>query len=229
MNGIPSGSPAARGRDKALLTVNEVYSSLQGESSFAGRPCIFVRLTGCALRCQWCDSEFTFYEGRRRPVGDVFRQVVSYGVPLVEVTGGEPLLQDNVHLLIAELLDEGLTVLVETGGDQDISKVDERAVVIMDVKCPGSGMMEKMDWDNIRRLRPHHEVKFVLRDRGDYEWARDTLSRHRLAERCSVLMGCVHGELEPSDLAEWIVEDRLPVRFQMQMHKMIWHPEERRR
>ena len=219
-------------REKSVaphLKVNEIYATLQGESSYAGLPSVFVRLTGCALRCVWCDSEFSFYEGTRQSIEEVLQQVRSHGLPLVEITGGEPLLQPGVHPLIRSLLDEGRTVLIETGGDQDISRADPRAVVIMDIKCPGSGMQERMDWLNIERLLPHHEVKFVVKDRSDFEWAKGILARHRLAERCRVLMGCVFGDLEPCELAAWILEDRLPVRFQLQMHKVIWAPEERRR
>jgi 7-carboxy-7-deazaguanine synthase len=221
-----TAAPAAR---EPSLVVNEVYASVQGESSYAGVPCAFLRLTGCALRCTWCDSEFTFYQGRRRLVADVLKELRAFGLPLVEVTGGEPLLQKAVHPLITALLDEGRTVLVETGGDQDISAVDPRAVVIMDVKAPGSGMADKMDWGNLDRLRPHHEVKFVLADRADYEWARDLIRAKALHERARLLMGCVFGVLEPRDLAGWILEDRLPVRCQLQRHTLIWQPTERRR
>lgn len=214
---------------EATLQVNEIYASIQGESSFAGRPCAFVRLTGCALRCVWCDSTFTFHEGRRQTVASVLDEVRATGLPLVEVTGGEPLLQPNVHGLIRVLCDEGRTVLVETGGDQDISAVDPRAIVIMDVKCPGSGMMDRMDRANLDRLLPHHEVKFVLAGRADYEWARTLIRDRRLDARCAVLVGCVFEALTPADLAAWIVEDRLPVRFQIQLHKIVWDPNERRR
>ena len=211
------------------LTVNEVYASVQGESSFAGLPCVFIRLTGCALRCVWCDSEFTFTQGTRRTIDDVLAEVRGHHLPLVEVTGGEPLLQKNVHVLIGALLDEGKTVLLETGGDQDISAVDPRAVVIMDAKCPGSGMMDRMDWANLDRLRPHHEVKFVIADRADYEWSRELIAKHRLDRRARLLMGCVFGRVDPGNVVAWIMDDRLPVRFQLQLHKVIWEPDERRR
>ncbi len=213
----------------ATLTVNEIYASIQGESSYAGLPCVFLRLTGCALRCVWCDSTHTFHEGERRPVPEVLREVRSYGLPLVEVTGGEPLLQKAVLPVITALLDEGRTVLVETGGDQDISPVDPRAVVVMDIKAPGSGMSDRMDLANLDRLRPHHEVKFVLADRADYEWARGFIRDHGLSSRARLLIGPVHGVLDPAVLAGWILEDALPVRFQIQLHKVVWNPEERRR
>jgi len=225
----PARAASSESAGTATLVVNEIFASLQGESSHAGLPCVFVRLTGCALRCVWCDSQHAFHEGARRSVGEVLAEVLSHGLPLVEITGGEPLLQRPAHALIGALLDQGRTVLVETGGDQDISLVDRRAVVIMDLKCPGSGMSGRMDWGNVERLLPHHEVKFVIKDRADYEWSRAVLERHDLASRCRVLMACVFGELEPAALAAWILEDRLPVRFQLQMHKVIWDPRERRR
>ena len=221
----PAGNPPGAVR----LRVNEVYASIQGESSWAGRPCAFVRLTGCALRCVWCDSTHTFHEGDWRTVSSLLDEVRGMGLPLVEITGGEPLLQPAVHDLIRALADEGRTVLVETGGDQDISPVDPRARVILDVKCPGSGMMNRMDWANLDRLRAGDEVKFVLADRADYEWARALIAERALGGRTSILMGCVFGRLDPAALAGWILEDRLPVRFQLQLHKILWDPDERRR
>src|SRR5262249_22520261 len=179
---IPPGVPSGAAR----LRINEIYASIQGESSWAGRPCTFVRLTGCALRCVWCDSTHTFHEEEWRPLASVLEEVRALMLPLVEITGGEPLLQPAVHDLIRALADEGKTVLVETGGDQDISAVDPRARVILDLKAPGSGMTDRMDWDNLARLRPGDEVKFVLADRADYEWARAVVREGRLDERVGV-------------------------------------------
>lgn len=211
------------------LRITEIYASIQGESTYAGLPCVFVRLTGCALRCVWCDSTYTFTGGEWLAVEEVCSRVRKLGGTLVEFTGGEPLLQDDVHLAITTLLDDGFRVLVETGGDQDLTRLDPRSVAIMDVKCPGSGMMERMDWKNLARLRPQDELKFVLDGRADYEWARDLVVERHLAECRSVLFSCVFGRLDPRDLAAWILEDRIPVRLQVQLHKILWDPEERGR
>jgi 7-carboxy-7-deazaguanine synthase len=207
--------------------VHEVYASLQGESTYAGRPCVFVRLTACHLRCVWCDTPHAFYEGTRRPVEEVAREALAYGIPLIEVTGGEPLLQPGVLPLLAALADGGATVLLETSGSLDISAVDPRVVRIVDVKCPGSGEMESNRWENLEILRRADELKFVLADRADYEWAREQVRARRLHERCTVLFGPVWGALPLRDLAEWIVADRLPVRMQVQLHKFVWDPEAR--
>ena len=206
-----------------MLSVNEIFYSIQGESTHAGRPCVFVRLAGCDLRCSWCDTPYAFGEGRRMSIDDVLQAVDSYGSPLVEVTGGEPLLQEDVYPLMQRLLDEGRTVLLETGGQIDISRVPGAVVKVMDVKCPASGESEKVEWRNIDRLGSLDQVKFVIQDRADYEFARDTLQRHALERRCAaVLFSPVHGVLEPKQLSEWILEDRLPVRLQIQLHKKIW-------
>lgn len=214
---------------KPELRVSEIYRSIQGESTFAGVPCSFVRLTGCALRCVWCDSSYTFTGGESMSVDAVISRVLALGGGLVEFTGGEPLLQDNVHQAIAALCDEGMTVLVETGGDQDISRLDPRSIAILDVKCPGSRMMERMDWDNLARLRPHDEVKFVLAGRADYEWARELVRSRGLGTGRAVLFSCAFGLVEPRELAGWILEDALPVRLQIQLHKVLWDPTERGR
>jgi 7-carboxy-7-deazaguanine synthase len=220
----------ARDGDGAVLQITEIYRSIQGESTYAGLPCAFVRLTGCALRCVWCDSTFTFSGGVRMRLTDVLAEVARLGTPLVEFTGGEPLLQPAVHEGISRLCDEGRTVLVETGGDQDISRIDPRAIAIMDVKCPGSGMMDRMDWENLERLRPRDELKFVLADREDYLWARDLVRERDLAARDrAVLFSCAHGLLAPADLAAWLLEDAIPVRLQLQLHKVLWDPAERGR
>ncbi len=207
------------------VRVNEIFHSIQGESTWAGRPCVFVRLTGCNLRCTWCDTEYAFYEGRHMEVGEVAEKVESFGCGLVEITGGEPLLQQGVHPLIDILLAHGHDVLIETSGERDISGLDARVVRIVDLKCPGSGESERNRWSNLEYLTPRDELKFVLSDRRDYEWARDVIRTHRLSERVNaVLLSPVFGKLEPSDLAAWVLEDRLAVRMQLQMHKQIWSP-----
>jgi 7-carboxy-7-deazaguanine synthase len=206
-----------------VLTINEIFYSIQGESTYAGKPCVFVRLTGCDLRCSWCDTPYAFSEGQKMSVEAVLQQVDKYGSPLVEVTGGEPLLQEDVYSLMERLLESGRTVLLETGGQIDISRVPGAVVKVMDVKCPASGESEKNEWGNIDRLGSRDQVKFVIKDRGDYEFARDIVTKHALDRRCAaVLFSPVHGVLEPKVLSEWILEDRLPVRLQLQIHKHIW-------
>jgi 7-carboxy-7-deazaguanine synthase len=211
-----------------MLTVNEIFHSIQGESTHAGRPCVFVRLTACDLRCSWCDTPYAFYEGRKMSVDEVIAGVDQYGCDVVEITGGEPLLQKEVYPLMQRLLDAGRTVMIETGGHLSADAVPEGVIRVIDVKCPGSGEAERMHWPNLDRLRPTDEVKFVLRDRADYDYARDVVARHRLAGRCAaVLFSPVHAVLEPRQLAEWILADRLPVRLQLQAHKYIWDPQTR--
>ena len=206
-----------------MLTVNEIFYSIQGESTYAGKPCVFVRLTGCDLRCSWCDTPYAFSEGQKMSIDAVLQQIDTYGSPLVEVTGGEPLLQEDVYPLMERLLQSGRTVLLETGGQIDVSRVPGAVIKVMDVKCPASGESDKNEWGNIDRLGSRDQVKFVIKDRGDYEFARDTVIRHALDRRCeAVLFSPVHGVLEPKALSEWILEDRLPVRLQLQIHKHIW-------
>ena len=209
------------------LQVTEIFYSIQGESTFAGKPCVFVRLTGCPLRCTWCDTDYAFFGGERLIVGAILEQVKSYDCRLVEVTGGEPLSQSETVGLISYLCDEGFEVLLETSGAIDTTLVDARAHIILDVKCPGSGMTDRMHWENLDRLSAKDEAKFVLKDRQDYEWAKDVLMHYRLTNRCSVLFSPVFGELGLQPLAEWILEDRLPIRFQVQLHKYIWAPDMR--
>lgn len=206
------------------MRVTEIFHSIQGESSFAGRPCVFVRLTGCPLRCSWCDSEYTFHGGAHMDLEEVLARVRGYGCPLVEVTGGEPLHQPEALTLVSRLCQEGYEVLVETSGAMDIAGVDPRAHIIMDVKCPGSGMVDRMRWANLPLLSAKDEAKFVIRDRADYDWAREVVRQHDLGRRCTVLFGPVFGELDLRQLAEWMLADRPPVRFQMQLHKYIWDP-----
>lgn len=211
-----------------MLTVNEIFHSIQGESTFAGEPCVFVRLTACDLRCRWCDTPYAFHEGRKMSIDEVVAAVEAYGCPTVEVTGGEPLLQADVHPLMRRLLEMGKTVLIETGGHRSIADVPEGVIRVMDIKCPGSGESGRVDWENLGRLTGRDQVKFVIADRGDYEYARDIVRREGLSERCdAVLFSPVHGELSPRQLAEWVLGDRLPVRVQLQMHKYIWDPQTR--
>ncbi len=211
----------------SILRVTEIFHSIQGESSFAGQPCVFVRLTGCPLRCTWCDTDYAFYGGTELSLDAILAQVAAYGCPLVEVTGGEPLAQPEAFALIARLCERGHTVLVETSGAVDIAPLDARARVILDVKCPGSGMMDRMHWPNLSALTRKDEAKFVIKDRADYEWARGIVKEYGLPERSQVLFSPVFGALEPQPLAEWILADRLPVRFQLQLHKLIWDPDRR--
>lgn len=206
-----------------MLTINEIFHSIQGESTHAGEPCVFVRLTACDLRCSWCDTPYAFTEGRKRSLDDVIAEVERFGCPLVEVTGGEPLLQADVYPLMERLLAGGKTVLLETGGHISTEKVPAGVVRIVDVKCPGSGEAARMHWPNLERLVPTDEVKFVIRDRADYEYARDVIGRYDLTRRSrAVLVSPVHGVLDPRMLAAWVLEDRLPVRLQLQVHKLIW-------
>jgi 7-carboxy-7-deazaguanine synthase len=206
-----------------VLTVNEIFYSIQGESTYAGKPCVFVRLAGCDLRCSWCDTPYAFNEGQKMSIDAVLQQVDHFGSPLVEVTGGEPLLQEDVYALMERLLDSGRTVLLETGGQVDLSRVPGAVIKVMDVKCPGSGESAKVEWANIDRLGSCDQVKFVIQDRADYDFARDIVARHALDRRCAaVLFSPVHGVLDPRDLSEWILADRLPVRLQLQLHKHIW-------
>ena len=211
-----------------MLTVNEIFHSIQGESTHAGRPCVFVRLTACDLRCRWCDTPYAFYEGRKMSVDDVVAEVEGRGCDVVEVTGGEPLLQPDVYPLLQRLVDGGKTVLLETGGHRSIADVPPGVIRIVDVKCPGSGESNRNDWGNLSRLTKHDEVKFVIADRADYEYARDVVRREGLPDRVNaVLFSPVHGELDPKMLSEWVIEDRLPVRVQLQVHKYIWSPDTR--
>lgn len=208
-----------------MLTIHEIFYSIQGESTYAGRPCVFVRLTACDLRCSWCDTPYAFYEGEKRSLDEVLAEVERLDCPLVEVTGGEPLLQDDVYPLMQAMLDRGRTVLLETGGHRSTARVPAGVVTILDVKCPGSGEAGRNDWTNLDRLRAHDEVKFVVRDRADYEFARDVIGRCGLRERAAAIhLSPVHGALDPRPLAEWVLADRLPARVQLQLHKYIWEP-----
>jgi len=208
--------------ETAKLTVNEIFFSLQGESSHMGRPCAFVRLTRCNLRCRYCDTAYAFTEGREMTIAEIVEQLDRYPTRLVEVTGGEPLLQPDVHVLVKLLLDSGREVLIETGGSLDITPVDPRAVLVYDIKCPDSGMSSHNLWANLERLRPHDEIKFVITDRADYEWAREVVRFHDLARGHPVLFSPVWQVMDATALAGWILEDGLLVRMQIQLHKLLW-------
>jgi 7-carboxy-7-deazaguanine synthase len=211
-----------------VLTINEIFHSIQGESTHAGRPCVFVRLTACDLRCSWCDTPYAFHEGHKMSLEDVVAQVRAYGCNVVEITGGEPLLQKEVYPLMQRLLDDGYTVMLETGGHRSIAQVPAGVVRVMDVKCPGSGEAHRNDWSNMEHLTSRDEVKFVIKDREDYDFAREVAATHGLAGRvAAVLFSPVHGILDPRLLASWILEDRLEVRMQLQVHKYIWDPQTR--
>jgi 7-carboxy-7-deazaguanine synthase len=211
-----------------MLTVYEIYPSIQGESTHVGRPCVFVRLAACDLRCRWCDTPYAFTGGRKMTVDETIDEVRRHGCPLVEVTGGEPLLQEDVYPLMDRLLASGHQVLLETGGQHSIARVPAAVTTILDVKCPASGEAGAMCWPNLEQLPPATEVKFVIQDRADFDYACDVVRRHALTSRAAaVLYSPVHGTLQPSELARWILEARLPVRLQLQAHKYIWSPEAR--
>lgn len=209
------------------LRIIELYASVQGESTWVGLPCVFVRLAGCNLRCTWCDSEFTFTGGEHTRIDTVVAQVADLGIPLVEVTGGEPLAQRQAIPLMQRLLDAGHEVLLETSGSIDIAPVPDPVHVIMDLKAPDSGEVDKNRWENLPLLQAKDNLKLVLASRRDYDWAVDVLRRHHLAEGLPVLMSPVWGQLAPDALAEWIVADRLDVRMQLQLHKVVWPPDAR--
>jgi 7-carboxy-7-deazaguanine synthase len=205
------------------LVVHEIYASIQGESTFAGVPCAFVRLTGCNLRCAWCDTTQAFKGGTRMPRAEVRERALALGTPLVELTGGEPLLQPGAIPLLAELCDAGRTVLVETSGEADVARVDRRVRKIMDLKAPGSGESHRNRWSNLAHLGPSDEVKFVLAGRADYEWMRAVVRERELAAiGCALLVSPVWGALDPKELVAWMLEDALPVRLNLQLHKIVW-------
>jgi 7-carboxy-7-deazaguanine synthase len=207
------------------MKVNEIFFSLQGESTFSGLPCVFIRAAGCHLRCQWCDTAYAFHDGKELSLEEIVRQAESYGCRLVEITGGEPLLQEEAFGLMTALLDKGFRVLLETSGAIDISRVDPRVTIVMDIKCPGSGMSDKMVWNNLQLLKPLDEIKFVIASREDYEWAKEVLREWKPPQE--ILFSPVFGQQDPQGMAEWILKDRLPVRFQLQLHKQIWEPQTR--
>lgn len=208
-----------------MLKVNEIYFSIQGESSKVGLPCIFVRLTYCNLRCSYCDTEYAFYEGTDKSIDDIISEIKKYDCKLVEITGGEPLFQKESLDLMKHLCDEGYEVMLETSGSLSIKDVDSRVMIIMDLKCPSSKMMKKNLYENINYIKLNDEIKFVIGTREDYEWTKETILKYNLTKKCNVLLSVVFGQLEPVTLVNWILEDKLNVRFQLQMHKYIWKPE----
>ena len=211
-----------------FLRVTEIFHSIQGESTWAGYPCLFIRLTGCPLRCVWCDTEYSFFGGERMTLDDLMQKVRDVGCNLVEITGGEPLIHRNAFVLTTRLLDEGYTVLIETSGAVDVGPLDARAHKIMDLKCPGSGEVERNLWTNLEHLTDRDEVKFVIKDRADYEWSRDVVLNRGLAARKQdgtlreILFSPVWDSVDFKEMAEWIIADHLPVRYQIQLHKVIW-------
>ena len=212
------------GKPIGTLVIHEIYRSLQGESTFAGLPCVFIRLTACHLRCVYCDTAHAFSEGKPLTLDEVFDRTMELGDDLVELTGGEPLLQPEVHPLMTRLADAGKTILIETGGGVDTSAVDPRVRIILDIKTPGSGEAAANVWSNLDRLRPIDEVKVVICDRNDFDWAARIVREHRLTERSPVLFSAAFGSVSPTDLAAWILESHLPVRLQLQQHKILWDP-----
>jgi len=209
-----------------MLKINEIYLSIQGESSKAGFPCVFVRLTYCNLRCTYCDTEYAFYEGKDYSIGQVINKIKEFDCRLVEITGGEPLVQDEeCRQLMMKLCEEGFEVMLETGGSLPIKGIDDRVKIIMDLKCPSSGMMKKNLYENIDFLKADDELKFVIGNREDYEWTREIIGKYEPDKKCSILLSVVFGRLEPVTLVEWMLEDKLKARFQLQMHKFIWQPD----
>ena len=213
--------------DEISLAINEIFVSIQGESTWAGKPCVFLRTTGCPLRCRWCDTEYAFYEGSRWHLDDLVDEACRHEVPLVEITGGEPLAQPGTPALAAALLARGKTVLVETSGSCDISVLPDGAHAIMDLKCPSSGECDRNDLENLGRLRDGDEIKFVIANRTDYEWSAAVVRDHRLTDNWAVLFSPVSNELNPNHLAQWILHDRLEVHLQLQLHKILWPDVER--
>jgi 7-carboxy-7-deazaguanine synthase len=209
------------------MKVCEIFASIQGESTYAGLPCIFVRMTGCNLRCTYCDTTYAYDEGSEMTVEEIIDAVRSYGFNLVEITGGEPLLQKDAGILISRLLDADFRVLVETNGSLDIRDIDSRAIVIMDVKTPGSGMSDSLRIENFSLLKKSDELKFVITDKADYDWARAMVRKFSLSEKCTILFSPVSGKLAPSGLSKWIIADRLPVRINLQLHKYMYGPDQR--
>lgn len=204
------------------IRVNEIFRSIQGESTYAGLPTIFIRTTGCNLRCGWCDTKYAYNDGTEMMIVDIIKKIESLGGRLVEITGGEPLLQEGIPDLIRRLLDKGFSLMIETNGSMDIGLVDRRAIIVIDVKCPGSGMSEKMRLENLDILSKKDQVKFVIADRCDYVWTVDILNRHRHLKDLTILLSPAFGLVRPEDLASWILEDNLNVRLQLQLHKYIW-------
>ena len=208
--------------ESKMLKVNEIYLSVQGESSYTGLPCVFIRLTGCNLRCIWCDTAYAFYEGKSMSIDEIVGKVKNFGVKLIEITGGEPLMQENVYPLMNGLIEKGFQVLLETGGSLSLEKVPRDIIKIMDIKCPGSGEHKNNNLDNLKFLETKDEVKFVILNRHDYEWSRDLIHKYKIHEIAHILISPVYDKLELKEIVKWILEDKLPVRLQTQLHKAIW-------
>lgn len=204
------------------MRVNEIFASIQGESTHAGLPCVFVRMTGCNLRCVYCDTTYAYEEGIEMSEDEIIERVKSCGIKLVEITGGEPLMQRKSLSLMGKLLDAGFIVLLETNGSESIKDVDKRVIIIMDIKTPQSGMFDKMDLTNLKHLKPRDEVKFVVTDREDYEWVKEFIKDYALADKCKILLSPTYGSLSAESLSQWIIEDKLPVRLNVQLHKYIY-------
>ncbi len=205
-----------------MLKVNEIFYSIQGESSFAGLPFVFVRLTGCNLRCRYCDTKYAYEEGEKISVEEILKEVKKYKCSYVEITGGEPLMQEETPFLVDYLIDKNFCVLVETNGTKDISIVSSKATIVMDIKCPSSGESDKTDWDNLGRLDLKDEIKFIISDKSDYDWAKEIIALRDLKSRAKLIMSPVEDKMNPSKLAEWILEDKLDIRLQLQIHKILW-------
>ncbi|MCH8299262.1 MAG: radical SAM protein [Candidatus Marinimicrobia bacterium] len=205
-----------------MLKISEIYSSIQGESSYQGLPCVFVRLTGCNLRCSWCDTAYAFFGGEEMSIDEILNDVKEKGISLVEITGGEPLIQEECYGLMTALCDEGMIVLLETGGSIDTVKVDERVKKIIDFKAPSSLMVDENDWSNVSRLTAGDELKFVIGDRADYDWSLEMIKEYELEEKTIINLSPVHNVLQPADLVKWVLEDGLDVRVNLQLHKYIW-------
>jgi 7-carboxy-7-deazaguanine synthase len=209
------------------MKICEIFMSIQGESSYAGKLCTFVRTTGCNLRCTYCDTQYAYEQGEELSEDSIIKKVKNAGIKLVEITGGEPLLQKGAGALIKRLLDEGYDVLIETNGSLPINDIDKRAVVILDIKTPGSGMADKMDFSNIDQIKPDDEIKFVITNRGDYEWTKDIVSKYDLSAKGHVLLSPAYGMLDPQDLIRWMLEDGINARLNLQLHKYIFGPDTR--
>jgi 7-carboxy-7-deazaguanine synthase len=204
------------------IKINEIFYSIQGESSFAGLPCIFIRFTNCNLRCNYCDTEYAFYEGSELTILEIINHIKQYDCKLVEITGGEPLIQKNIYFLIHELIKNDYEVLLETGGHVDIGKVNKKVTIIMDIKCPSSGESKKNLWSNLEKLNPSTEIKFVIRNKNDFDWAVSIIEKYKLNQNNIVLFSPVFGELDNENLANWILKSKLRIRMQLQTHKYIW-------
>lgn len=208
-----------------MIIVNEIFYSIQGEGTKVGLPCVFVRLTGCNLRCTYCDTEYAFYEGKGHTIDQIIQKIEEYDCNLVEITGGEPLMQPESLELMAVLANNGYEVLLETGGSLPIKDVDKRVRIILDLKCPSSGMLKKNFYENIKHVKSFDEIKFVIGSREDYDWTKEIIKKYSLEEKCALLISPVFGKIDSVEIVNWILEDKIKVRFQLQMHKFIWSPD----